>query len=144
MLAEAPAVFIAYDLLEERRRGHARACRLRERRARLEALLQDKPALHRVARGGRRASWEALAELRHESRERNVEGFMLKRLESHVPHGRKRGDWWKWKIDPFTVDAVLLYAHPGHGRRAIALHGLHLRACGTARSCCRWPRRTRA
>jgi DNA ligase-1 len=63
-------------------------------------------------------SWGALAELRHESRERNVEGFMLKRLESTYQHGRKRGDWWKWKIDPFAVDAVLLYAQPGHGRRS--------------------------
>jgi DNA ligase-1 len=63
-------------------------------------------------------SWEALAKLRHESRKRNVEGFMLKRLESTYQHGRKRGDWWKWKIDPFTVDAVLLYAQPGHGRRS--------------------------
>jgi DNA ligase-1 len=43
---------------------------------------------------------------------------MIKRLDSVYQHGRKRGDWWKWKIDPFTVDAILLYAHPGHGRRA--------------------------
>jgi DNA ligase-1 len=83
----------------------------------LEALLKDKPRFP-VSPEVEAESWEALAKLRHESRERNVEGFMIKRLESPYQHGRKRGDWWKWKIDPFTVDAVLLYAHPGHGKRA--------------------------
>ena len=63
-------------------------------------------------------TWEALAAVRRGSRERNVEGLMLKRLASAYAPGRRRGDWWKWKIDPFTMDAVLLYAHPGHGRRA--------------------------
>ncbi|WP_225408930.1 ATP-dependent DNA ligase [Stigmatella hybrida] len=116
VLAEAPAAFIAYDLLEEGGED-LRGKPLRERRARLVALLKDKPGFT-VSPAVSPESWEALAELRHESRERNVEGFMLKRMESTYQHGRKRGDWWKWKIDPFTVDAVLLYAHPGHGRRA--------------------------
>ncbi|EAU65756.1 DNA ligase [Stigmatella aurantiaca DW4/3-1] len=116
VLAEAPAAFIAYDLLEEKGED-LRGKPLRERRERLEALLKDKPRFT-VSPAVVTGSWNALAALRHESRERNVEGFMLKRLESTYQHGRKRGDWWKWKIDPFTVDAVLLYAHPGHGRRA--------------------------
>ncbi|HEY1332752.1 MAG TPA: ATP-dependent DNA ligase, partial [Myxococcaceae bacterium] len=60
----------------------------------------------------------ALASRRLEARERKVEGLMLKRLDSPYRTGRRRGDWWKWKIDPFQVDAVLLYAHPGNGRRA--------------------------
>jgi DNA ligase-1 len=54
-------------------------------------------------------------------RARNVEGLMLKRLASPYRAGRRRGDWWKWKIDPFTLDAVLLYARPGNGRRATLL-----------------------
>jgi DNA ligase 1 len=116
VLAEAPASFIAYDLLEENGED-LRGLPLRERRWRLEALLKDKP-LFTVSPAVEADSWEVLAHLRHESRERNVEGFMLKRLESIYQHGRKRGDWWKWKIDPFTVDAVLLYAQPGHGRRS--------------------------
>jgi DNA ligase-1 len=63
-------------------------------------------------------SWEDLARVREEARARNVEGLMLKRLSSPYRTGRRRGDWWKWKIAPFTIDAVLIYAHPGHGRRA--------------------------
>ena len=58
------------------------------------------------------------ARLREESRERKVEGFMLKRLGSPYRVGRRRGDWWKWKIDPYSVDCVLIYAQPGNGRRA--------------------------
>jgi DNA ligase-1 len=56
--------------------------------------------------------------LRTDARARGVEGLMLKRLSSAYQHGRKRGDWWKWKIDPLTIDAVLLYAQAGHGRRS--------------------------
>jgi DNA ligase-1 len=66
----------------------------------------------------RAGSWEELKELRDESRRRKVEGFMLKRLGSPYRVGRRRGDWWKWKIEPYSVDAVLIYAQPGNGRRA--------------------------
>jgi hypothetical protein len=66
-------------------------------------------------------SWDALTQLRTESRARGVEGLMLKRLTSTYGVGRKRGDWWKWKIDPYAVDAVLIYAQPGSGRRASLL-----------------------
>src|SRR6185369_4015052 len=67
-----------------------------------------------------RASWPELAALREESRGRGVEGFMLKHREARYGSGRTKADgtWWKWKIDPFGVDAVLVYAQPGHGRRA--------------------------
>ena len=116
VLAEAPAAFMVYDLLEQDGQD-VRSVPLRERRARLEALLRDRP-LFPVSPSVDASSWEGLAQVRHESRARNVEGFMIKRLESTYQHGRKRGDWWKWKIDPITVDAILLYAHPGHGRRA--------------------------
>jgi DNA ligase-1 len=66
-------------------------------------------------------SWPALAVQRSESRARGVEGLMLKRRASPYGTGRTRGDWWKWKIEPLEIDAVLLYAQAGHGRRA----GLH-------------------
>ena len=116
VLAEAPAAFMVYDLLEQDGQD-LRPLPLRERRARLQALLRDRP-LFPVSPSVEAPSWEALAKVREESRARNVEGFMIKRLDSVYQHGRKRGNWWKWKIDPFTVDAILLYAHPGHGRRA--------------------------
>jgi DNA ligase-1 len=67
------------------------------------------------------SSVEELAGQRLESRAQGVEGLMLKRLESTYGVGRKRGDWWKWKINPFTIDAVLIYAQPGSGKRASLL-----------------------
>ena len=124
ILAEAPAAFMAYDLLEERGED-VRALPLRERRARLarivEAAAQPRLLLSaEVSAPG----WDALAALRAGSRERAVEGLMLKRLSAPYQVGRKRGDWWKWKIDPFAIDAVLLYAQPGSGRRATLLTDL--------------------
>ena len=65
--------------------------------------------------------WEALAQLRETSRHLGVEGLMIKRRSSAYGVGRKRGDWWKWKIDPYTIDAVLIYAQPGSGKRASLL-----------------------
>ncbi|MCE9671964.1 ATP-dependent DNA ligase [Myxococcus stipitatus] len=116
VLAEAPVAFVAYDLLELDGEDQ-RALPLRVRRAKLEALLANHPRFP-LSPAVRATDWEQLARTRDEARARNVEGFMLKRLESTYQSGRKRGDWWKWKIDPYTVDAVLLYAHPGHGRRS--------------------------
>lgn len=117
VLAEAPVVFMAFDLLEDRG-ADTRARPLAERRSRLEGLLGGiSPALLVSPRLEVR-TWEELARSRAESRARHVEGLMLKRFASAYGTGRKRGDWWKWKIEPFTVDTVLLYAHPGHGRRA--------------------------
>jgi DNA ligase-1 len=66
-------------------------------------------------------TWDALAARRADSRALGVEGLMLKRLASPYGVGRKRGDWWKWKIDPHTIDAVLIYAQPGSGKRASLL-----------------------
>jgi len=63
-------------------------------------------------------TWEQLADERDASREHHAEGIMLKKKDSPYLSGRKKGDWWKWKVDPMTVDAVLLYAQSGHGRRA--------------------------
>jgi DNA ligase-1 len=117
VLAEAPAAFMAFDLLESGGRD-VRDRPLAERRADLERLLERGRPFFLVSPRVEAATWEDLARMRQEARGRGVEGLMLKRLSSPYRTGRRRGDWWKWKIDPFTVDAVLLYAQPGHGRRA--------------------------
>ncbi|HEV7278960.1 MAG TPA: ATP-dependent DNA ligase [Pirellulaceae bacterium] len=118
LLAEAPMAFLAFDLLEYDGEDW-RQRPLRERRAKLEELLAaqtfERFRLSPVAVG---ESWDALAELRRESRERRTEGLMLKRLDGPYGVGRTTGLWWKWKIDPYTIDAVLLYGQKGHGRRA--------------------------
>jgi ATP-dependent DNA ligase len=116
ILGEAPVVLIAYDLLESNG-VDIRERPLAERRALLEALgpldraLVFSPIVHA-------SSWEELTRFREQSRERKVEGFMLKRRDSPYRVGRRKGDWWKWKIEPYSVDAVLIYAQPGSGRRA--------------------------
>jgi DNA ligase-1 len=118
LLAEVPCVLVAYDLLEE---GGAdlRELPLRERRRRLERLVAATahPAL-RISPVVAAASWAELAKVRAESRDRRVEGLMLKAAGSPYRVGRVRGDWWKWKVAPLTVDAVLIYAQRGHGKRA--------------------------
>lgn len=118
ILREVPARLVTYDLLEEQGED-LRERPLAERRARLDALV-DALGSARVTLSPRveAATWEGLAEHRESSRARGVEGLMLKRAESPYRGGRKRGDWWKWKVDPFTVDAVLIYAQAGHGKRA--------------------------
>ena len=92
---------------------------LTERRAQLAAVLNAAASpqlpLSEVVDA---ASWPDLVSLREESRARGVEGFMLKRRSSPYRVGRKRGDWWKWKVDPYSVDAVLIYAQRGSGKRA--------------------------
>ncbi|MCX7227800.1 MAG: ATP-dependent DNA ligase [Burkholderiales bacterium] len=122
VLRESPTAFVAYDLLErdgEDWRGRPQA----ERRVALEAIVARAavPGLM-VSPRVQAADWPALAALRESSRERGVEGFMLKRSSAAYGIGRTKaeggGDWWKWKIEPFTVDAVLVYAQRGHGRRA--------------------------
>ncbi|HLH19153.1 MAG TPA: ATP-dependent DNA ligase [Bryobacteraceae bacterium] len=116
ILAEVPAVLVAFDLLEWGGED-ARERPIEWRRAQLEAAVEgiEGLVLSPLVRG---ADWDELRTLRQESRERKVEGFMLKRLGSPYRVGRRRGDWWKWKIDPYSVDCVLIYAQPGHGRRA--------------------------
>jgi len=131
VLGEVPCVFVAYDLLE-----HG-GTDLRERpladRRRLLGSLVGGPFTDFLDGGsattGRlflspvvtAGSWADLSAHRAESRGRGVEGLMLKRLASPYAVGRSRGDWWKWKVEPLEIDAVILYAQAGHGRRA----GLH-------------------
>ncbi len=118
LLAEVPVVFLAYDLLEYKGEDW-RNRPLSERRAQLaEILAQLTTPVLRLSPVVQVASWEELATLRAESRQRQVEGFMLKRVNSPYRVGRQRGDWWKWKIEPYTVDAVLINAQRGSGKRA--------------------------
>jgi DNA ligase 1 len=148
---DLPVVFMAYDVLEDaavdvratpliERRARLEAIVARLRPAGFGAaaapaarmpllpfeddptgaagLAQDTIRVSPVVTG---ETWDALAAVRGESRHRAVEGLMLKRLTSAYGVGRKRGDWWKWKIDPHTIDAVLIYAQPGSGKRASLL-----------------------
>lgn len=117
ILAEAPVVFLAFDLLEAEGQD-IRERPLLERRARLEALVAAATPAVLPSPQLRAASWAELARVREESRARQVEGLVLKRLTSAYGAGRKRGDWWKWKIAPYTLDVVMTHAHPGHGKRA--------------------------
>ena len=120
ILADAPAAFVAYDLLELDGRDR-RADPLSARRAGLERLVEGRSDRLLLSEEVLAATWEELGGLRAEARERGVEGLMLKRRDSPYRSGRPRGDWWKWKIDPYSIDAVLVYAQPGNGRRANVL-----------------------
>ncbi|MFO6463118.1 ATP-dependent DNA ligase [Jannaschia sp. KMU-145] len=119
LLTEAPAMLYAYDLLEDGGRD-IRATPFAERRARLEALCADLPpdAPVKLSPIAPFETWDDLAATRAEARDRQSEGMMLKRRSSPYHVGRKKGDWWKWKLDPLTIDAVMVYAQAGHGRRA--------------------------
>jgi DNA ligase-1 len=119
ILAESPVIFLALDLLEVDGEDW-RSQPLAERRSRLRDLVLPIPGETRflVSTELRAPSWETLARARLQSREHGTEGLMLKRLDSEYGVGRPRGVWWKWKIEPYTLDAVLIYAQPGHGKRA--------------------------
>ena len=119
ILAEVPVVLLAFDLLEWNGED-VRERPLEWRRQKLEEIVAGTASdghlvLSPVLDG---TSWEELKSTREQARARGVEGFMLKRRGSPYRVGRKRGDWWKWKINPYSVDAVLMYAQPGSGRRA--------------------------
>ncbi len=119
LLTQAPAILYAYDLLEDGGED-IRAKPFSERRARLDALiaplLADAPVL--LSPDLPFDDWDALAKTRAGARAAQAEGVMLKRADSPYHAGRKKGDWWKWKLDPLTIDAVMIYAQAGHGRRA--------------------------
>jgi DNA ligase-1 len=117
ILERVPVHFLAYDLLEQGGED-IRALPMQARRARLETLLADAPDVLSLSPIVDAATWEELAALREQSRTRSVEGLMLKAVSSPYGTGRQRGSWWKWKIEPYTFDAVMIYAQPGHGRRS--------------------------
>ena len=122
VLDAAPVAFIAYDVLEDRG-ADLRELPQSARRAGLERIVVAHPGFV-LSPIELRADWAAYAELRGEARARGVEGFVLKHRDARYGTGRRKqddlagGTWWKWKIEPFSVDCVLVYAQPGHGRRA--------------------------
>ncbi|MCC5885454.1 MAG: ATP-dependent DNA ligase [Gammaproteobacteria bacterium] len=115
-LAKAPVRLMAYDLLEAEGQD-LRTLPLVQRRQRLAELLagRDDMLLSTTVAAG---DWQGYAALREQARGRATEGLMLKRRDSTYQVGRKRGDWWKWKVTPQTLDAILIYARAGHGRRS--------------------------
>lgn len=117
VLAKVPVIFKAYDLLEFHGQD-IRSQSYRERRVLLEDLVEtaSHPALQ-LSPQMNFSSWEEVIAERGRSREKRSEGLMLKKKSASYQVGRKKGDWWKWKIDPLTIDAVLTYAMRGHGRR---------------------------
>ena len=120
LLNEVPIQFHCYDLLEQQGEDirEFSFCERRERLAELlqtvdEARLSLSPLVNDQAR-----DWKALDELKGQARALGVEGLMIKAKGSPYLTGRRKGHWWKWKLDPLTIDAVLLYAQAGTGRRA--------------------------
>lgn len=118
LLTDVPVVLMAYDLLEWQGED-VRSQPLSQRREQLAQIVasSDVPALM-LSPIAQAETWPGLIALREESRARNAEGLMLKRKSDVYGVGRIVGSWWKWKINPFTVDAVLIYAQRGHGKRA--------------------------
>jgi len=120
LLEKTPVILNAYDLLEWNGED-IRQMPFLERRKILDNLIQGIDSLENGIYLSETMSfntWEEATAERELSREKRSEGLMLKRKDSPYLVGRKKGDWWKWKIDPFTIDAVLTYAMRGHGRRA--------------------------
>ncbi|GGC73373.1 ATP-dependent DNA ligase [Undibacterium terreum] len=120
LLEELPAVLLAYDVLELEGKD-IRHLPQRERRALLEGLVtMVDAAVLKISPVLVATDWSELADMRLASRSRGVEGMMLKAANAEYGVGRTKnvGTWWKWKIDPYTIDAVLIYAQSGHGRRA--------------------------
>jgi DNA ligase-1 len=118
ILKDAPVVFLSYDILEWKGED-IRHLPMSERRKMLADLVKEmnNPVL-RLSPVVEFNDWDHLAVERKRSRELLSEGIMLKKLDSPYETGRKRGSWWKWKVDPLTIDAVLVYASRGSGRRA--------------------------
>ncbi|MGR3563976.1 MAG: ATP-dependent DNA ligase [Heliomarina sp.] len=119
MLSDLPVVLYAYDLLEFAGED-MRQRPLEDRRAKLATIFDQLPeeAPLRLSPRLPFAAWDELGELRETARDNRAEGLMLKRNDSPYLAGRKKGDWWKWKLAPLTIDAVMIYAQSGSGRRA--------------------------
>jgi DNA ligase-1 len=119
MLANHPVAFIAYDVMEHQERD-IREKSQEDRRMILEEIQGNSihQEIFKISEIIQAANWETLAIAREQARDLMAEGLMLKRKSAAYQVGRKRGDWWKWKVDPLSVDAVMIYAQKGHGRRA--------------------------
>lgn len=118
LLADVPVVFMAYDLMEHAG-ADIRQRPLTERRQLLEGIVAatQHPMLT-LSPTLPFTTWEDIVAHREHARTASIEGLMLKRLSSTYEVGRRRGDWWKWKVDPLSIDAVLTFSMQGHGRRA--------------------------
>jgi DNA ligase-1 len=118
ILKEAPVVFIAYDIIEYECKD-IRKDSLESRRIKLEKVLSaNEDCALKLSPLIIFNYWNELRKIREQSQENGTEGVMIKRKVSEYQTGRKKGSWWKWKIDPMTVDAVMIYAQAGHGRRS--------------------------
>jgi DNA ligase-1 len=122
LLSDIPVRFMAFDILEFQG-SDCRSFSLAERRSCLESLIAADFASSedsiQCSEKVVASDWNSLARIRETAATRSAEGFVLKRIDSNYPVGRIRGSWWKWKVDPYTIDAVLIYAQRGHGRRAM-------------------------
>ena len=120
ILTTTPVILKAYDLLEfDGEDWRAKPFQLR--RDKMIALIEANPSIHSLLKISEQVpfdQWEILAEARQQARSLASEGLMLKRKDAPYQSGRKKGDWWKWKVDPLIIDAVMIYAQSGHGRRA--------------------------
>jgi DNA ligase 1 len=118
MMQQFPVGIRLYDMLFDERED-VRALPFDERRARLEAwYAHRRPERMDVSELIRFGSIDELVALRDGARAASIEGLMLKRGDSAYVPGRVKGLWWKWKRDPLTIDAVLMYAQRGHGKRS--------------------------
>lgn len=118
ILSDVPLCMMCYDLLELTGED-LRNERLKVRREKLEKLLEHYPSDSlKLSPLQYCDSWDKLDDIRTLSKAEGCEGVMLKHKDSIYETGRRRGKWWKWKVEPLTVDAVLIYAQAGHGRRA--------------------------
>ena len=127
ILKKTPVILKAYDILEWEGKD-IRNLPFSERREILHKLYEElspRPESRGIKKNPIQLSevmtfnsWEEVAQEREKSRDLHSEGLMLKRKNSPYLVGRKKGDWWKWKVDPLTIDAVLTYAMRGHGRRS--------------------------
>ena len=118
-MAEIPVVIVAYDLLEHES-VDIRPLPFHERRSKLESMIRNMAESNhmKVSPVVNFNYWNELVEARSNSRQQMVEGLMLKRQDSPYRVGRKRGDWWKWKVQPLSMDCVMTMAQRGSGRRA--------------------------
>ncbi|MEL6122339.1 MAG: ATP-dependent DNA ligase [Bacteroidota bacterium] len=121
ILKDYPVAIYAYDLLEYDGvdlREHSMERRREVLNSVISEIQKHAPDLLHLSPIVSYESWAELTKLREQSRAMKAEGFMLKAKSGTYKSGRRRGEWWKWKVDPYTVDAVMLYAQRGHGRRS--------------------------
>jgi DNA ligase-1 len=120
LLKKIPVIFKAYDILEWKGID-IRSNPFEERRKELDQLFndfKDKIEPFQLSETMKFSNWKSVEEEREKAREIRSEGLMIKRADSAYGVGRKKGDWWKYKSDPYSIDAVLTYAMRGHGRRS--------------------------